>query len=345
MGRKRTIERMRNRTVLAFGLAMAISPAMASDTKIGFSTIGLSNTYDVVLADLVKEQGQKAGYHMLPPIDSQFNSVKQANDTLTMIGAGLDGLLIQVVDGKAIKVVLDRAAAAKVPVVAVDVGPNEGGGKVAMTVTAAATVLANNACDALAKLMDDKGKVLEIQGSFANQIGIDRSTGFNDCMKQRHPNIKVISKQGDWKSDKATSIVQTAMGSDPDIHGIYLASDAAYLSSVLSALKRLDAYHKRGEAGHIPIVSIDGSSYAHEQIRQGYLDVAIGQPMTGYVQWGLYYLKGAMDGKTFAAGPTDHGSTIVQQADGNLVDILPPAIITKDNVESPQLWGNHSTVK
>jgi ABC-type sugar transport system substrate-binding protein len=331
--------------MLAASMLGTVSPALADDVKVGFSTIGLSNTYNVVLAELIKEGGEKNGYHMLPPVDSQFNSVKQANDTLTVMGAGLNGLLIQIVDGKAIKGVLDRAEAAKIPVVAVDVGPSEGAGKVAMTVTASASVLATQACESLAKLMDGKGKVLEIQGAFINQMSIDRSTGFTECMKQSYPNIQVISKQGEWKADRATSIVQTVMGTDPDIGGIYLASDAAYLSSTLSALKRLDMYHKAGEEGHIKIVSIDGSPFAHQQIRDGYLDIAVGQPMLGYVQWGLFYLKGAMEGKTFKAGPTDHGSEIVQQADGNLSDVLPPAIITKANVEDPQLWGNHSAVK
>jgi len=86
-------------------------------------------------------------------------------------------------------------------------------------------------------------------------------------------------------------------------------------------------------------VSVDASPMAMTAIRDGWLDAAVAQPMTDYIDYGVHYLTRAIKGETFKAGPTDHGSTI-EERNGNLVDLLPTPVVTKDNVEDPNLWGN-----
>ena len=53
------------------------------------------------------------------------------------------------------------------------------------------------------------------------------------------------------------------------------------------------------------------------------------------------YLKEAIAGKTFAPGPTDHDSTIVEVAPGVLEDQLAAPLVTKENVDDKALWGNN----
>ena len=67
------------------------------------------------------------------------------------------------------------------------------------------------------------------------------------------------------------------------------------------------------------------------------------QPADAYAKYGMYYIKAAMEGKTFKPGPTDHDSTIVKLPGGILEDQLPAPLVTKSNVDDPKLWGN--TVK
>ena len=52
------------------------------------------------------------------------------------------------------------------------------------------------------------------------------------------------------------------------------------------------------------------------------------------------YLKEAMAGKTFAAGPTDHDSTILEVRPGVLEDQLSAPLVTKENVDDKSFWGN-----
>ena len=94
-----------------------------------------------------------------------------------------------------------------------------------------------------------------------------------------------------------------------------------------------------GEPGHIYLVSIDGTPYALEQVRQGLLDATISQPLNLYVKYGLQYLQDAVAGETFEVGETDHDSR-VEDFNGNLMDLLPAPIVTAENVDDDSLWGN-----
>jgi ABC-type sugar transport system substrate-binding protein len=196
-----------------------------------------------------------------------------------------------------------------------------------------------DACGLVGKALDGKGVVLSLMGDQATLNGRDRTNGFADCMKKDFPNIKVIAQPTYWQAEKATAIAQTIVTSTPDLGAIYMQSDAVMLPGVLNVLKSAGKLKKVGEPGHIFTVSIDGTPFAHQKIREDLLDAAISQPMALYVKWGLFYLEGAVAGKSYAAGPTDHDSRI-EIFNGNPMDLLPAPTVTKANVDDPSLWAN-----
>jgi simple sugar transport system substrate-binding protein/ribose transport system substrate-binding protein len=98
---------------------------------------------------------------------------------------------------------------------------------------------------------------------------------------------------------------------------------------------------KVGESGHIVTVGIDGSPAGLGAIRAGAMDAIVSQPLDLYAKYGIQYIKDAMAGKTFKAGPTDHNSTVVKNGD-SLEDQLPSPTVTKANVDDKALWGNGS---
>ena len=65
------------------------------------------------------------------------------------------------------------------------------------------------------------------------------------------------------------------------------------------------------------------------------------QPADLYAKYGIMYLKEAIAGQTFKAGPTDHDSTIVEVAPGVLEDQLGAPLVTKENVNDKSFWGNN----
>ena len=114
-----------------------------------------------------------------------------------------------------------------------------------------------------------------------------------------------------------------------------------FLAPTLQTLKRKGLLHPAGEAGHVIIVSNDGIPQEFDAIRNGEADATVSQPADLYAKYGLMYLKAAIEGKTFAAGPTDHNSTIVEVAPGVLEDQLDAPLVTKENVDDKSLWGNN----
>lgn len=224
--------------------------------------------------------------------------------------------------------------------VAVDVAPEKG--KVAMVVRANNVAYGEKACEYLGKEIPS-GKVVQIMGDLASVNGRDRSEAFRTCVKEKFPKLKVLEIPAKWESDTAASKLDTLLNANPDIKGIYMQAGGVYLAPTLQTLKSKGLLKKAGAKGHISIVSNDGIPQEYDAIRKGEIDATVSQPADLYAKYGMYYIKAAMAGKTFEPGPTDHDSEIVKLPSGILEDQLPAPLVTKDNVDDPELWGN--TVK
>lgn len=321
---------------LASACGAAAVQAQESFTM-GYSVGFLTDPFQAIQVDLTMAEAEKAGLQTLPVANANGDAGKQITDFHNLIAQGAEGIIVVPTDSDAIVPALSYAAEQDVPVVAIDIGP--AGGEVAMIVRADNIRMGADACQQMGEALGGQGKVLSMMGDQATTNGRDRTTGFNQCMAENFPDIEVIEQPTYWKTDRATSVAQTVVTSTPDLAGIYMQSDSVMLAGVLNVLKSADRLTEVGEDGHIYLVSIDATPYALEQVREGWLDAAISQPLDLYVKYGLQYLQDAVAGKTFAVGETDHDSRI-EEMNGNLMDLLPAPVVTAANVDDPTLWGN-----
>ncbi|WP_405670239.1 MULTISPECIES: sugar ABC transporter substrate-binding protein [unclassified Streptomyces] len=290
--------------------------------------------------DYVPKMAKTQGVETLKTVNSNSDPSQQITDINNQLNQGVKGLVVAPLDSAAIEAGLDQADRKGVPVVAVDVAPDKG--KVAMVVRADNVAYGTKACDYLGGHITS-GKVVQIMGDLASVNGRDRSEAFRACVKKKYPALKVLEIPAKWESDTAASKLDTLLNANPDIKGIYLQAGGVYLAPTLQTLKSKGMLKKTGTAGHITIVSNDGIPQEFDAIRKGQIDATVSQPADAYAKYGMYYVKAAMEGKTFKPGPTDHDSTIVKLPNGILEDQLPAPLVTKDNVDDPKLWGN--TVK
>ena len=326
-------------TLLALGLLCTGSQARAAEQRLGYSAGFLTDPFQAVLVQQSLAAAAADGFHTLPATNANGDAGKQISDIHNLIATGAQVLIINPTDSEAIIPALIFAARKKVPVVAIDTAP--GGGTLAMVVRADNAEMGVEACQQIGKEVGGKGIVLSLMGDQATTNGRDRTTGFNACLKANFPNIRLIQEPTNWKADQATAIAQTIVTSTPKLSGIYMQSDAVMLAGVQNVLKSAHKLKKVGEAGHIALVSIDGTPLALQQLRDDELDAVISQPLNLYVKYGVYYAKAALAGQTFAPGPTDHDSTIV--AKGKIeMDLLKAPVITKANAADPSLWGNQA---
>jgi ribose transport system substrate-binding protein len=310
----------------------------SGDLKLGLSIPFLSTPFFVVMTDQVRSETDALGIDMLEPTNADQDAGQQITDVRTLIDQGATGILAALVDAGAIGPALDYAESRDVPAVVVDDKPSQG--KVFMTVRADNAGMGAQACEVMGKQLKGKGKVLSLQGNLATTNGRDRTDGFNECMAEKYPDVQIIERPTKWQTPAAADQAQTVVTATPDLAGIYMQSDSVMLSAVLQVLERAGKDAKVGEPGHLTLVSIDGTPPALDAIRNNRLDASISQPLDLYSKYGVEYLQAAKEGKTFKPGPSEHGSEIVKDENGNLMDLLPSPTVTKENVDDKGLWGN-----
>jgi ribose transport system substrate-binding protein len=329
------------------GLVLALAACGSSSTpaatgsapaggQIGYSESFLTDAFQVQLVKQLGSQASAQGVDLLPATDSNGDPAKQNSDIATLLARGVKGLIVVPVDSKAVVPAIEQANKQGVPVVTVDLGATAG--KIAMVVRADNVYMGKAGCESMGKLLNGQGTVLNLQGDLATSNGQDRTKGFTDCMASEFPNIHVVSKPMNWKPEECTAATQTVL-STQKIDGIFMGSESVCLAGVTQVLQTQQKLAKVGAPGHVVAVGIDGSPAALTALRAGTLDAVISQPLDLYAKYGILYIKAAMAGKTFTAGPTDHGSTIVKVGD-SFEDRLPSPTVTITNVDDPTLWGN-----
>lgn len=319
-------------------VASAASQPPDARFRAGLSLPFLASPFFVTLSTLTTQAAKSAGLDWLQPTDAGSDPGKQISDIQTLVNSGAKGLIVVPRDSDAIAPALKYAAAHHVAVVAVDVGLHIGQGVI--TVRADNLSMAKSACEAIGTALEGRGKVLELQGDLLNVNGLERTQGFERCMRKSFPKIELFARPTRWEQARAADATQTMLTVHPEIAAIYMESGSVMLPGVLSVLKQAGRAEKVGVSHHVFLMTIDGSPYELSRIRAGELDAAVSQPVNLYARIGIEYLRRAVAGEIFAEGPTEHGSRIVRSASGDLEDLLPAPIVTRANVDDPSLWGN-----
>lgn len=323
--------------VLVCGPAAAGCSQGAGSRRVGVVVPFLTSPFWEAYDRDIPRQAAREGVRVLPTVNSGNDASQQITDIRNLLAQNIDGLVVSPIDSAAIVTGLRAAQQRRVPVVAVDVAPDQG--KVAIVVRADNRAYGEKACRSLGRIVRS-GKVVQIEGDLASVNGRDRTAAFSQCVRRRYPHIRVLDIAAGWQADKAAAGLEALYSANPDIKGIYLQAGGVYLAPTLRTLQRHGALRPRGRRGHIAIVSNDGIPQELDAIRKGWIDATVSQPTDLYARYAMVYIKQAMAGKPFRKGRTDHGSTIVEVRPGILEDQLPAPLVTRANVNDPALWGN-----
>lgn len=169
-------------------------------------------------------------------------------------------------------------------------------------------------------------KVLELMGDLASTSGLERSQGFQQAAEDLGFEI-VSSLPTYWQSDTAYNDTLDAFQADPSINAIYCASDGVMADSVINALDQMQLLKNKGEAGHIIITTVDGTPGVIKYIKDGQIDAACAQPAFQMATDAVDYLTRALAGE--------------EKVDGCINNALAPVIITSENADSSEHWGNN----
>jgi ribose transport system substrate-binding protein len=201
----------------------------------------------------------------------------QVDKQIDMIQIALNkkpaALCIAALDSKAVVPLLQKAQAAKIPVIGFDSGVDSD-----IPVTTCATKnleAAGVAADKMAALIGGSGEVALVVHDQTSLTGIDRRDGFVNRMKEKYPNIKIVDIQyGGGDQLKSTDLAKAIMQAHPKLKGIFGSNEGSAIG-VVNAVKELK------KAGKLVVVGYDSGKLQTDAIRSGLMAGAITQNPIG----------------------------------------------------------------
>ena len=111
-----------------------------------------------------------------------------------------------------------------------------------------------NGADEMAKLLNNSGKIVELEGTVGSSAAVDRKKGFDEQLAAAYPDIEILESQtGDFTRALGKEVMESFLKTYDDIDGLFAHNDDMALGAI-EAIK--EAGLKPGE--DIKIVSCDG---------------------------------------------------------------------------------------
>ncbi|MCW1411261.1 sugar ABC transporter substrate-binding protein [Rhizobium sp. 1AS11] len=209
------------RTILigAAGLAALATTGLAkaqSAKRIGFMIWNTSVPFYSNLIKMADETARKNGISL----DIQSGNgdlATQISIVQQFIAQQVDMILIAPSDPKGIVPVIRQAAAANIPVMAVNTKADvSSGAKVLTYVGVDDFVFGQRQGDLIVKAVGEKAKIAYILGKLGTSAQLSREAGLMDTLK-KYPGIEILEKQAaDWDNSKALAITQDYLSKYPE---------------------------------------------------------------------------------------------------------------------------------
>lgn len=325
-------------------LASNVNFAAADNSKImvGITPKFLKDDFQTLLLDLSLKAFADKGFTLVGAPDPNGDIAAQVDALQNMLANGANAIVFSPIDSAGIVPAVKRANKAGALVFSIDDVP--AGGKVTATVRAdnynagvqgaeeMARRLANDTCSA-----DNTCIVLELQGALTTQNALDRSNGFADTLVKLAPKVTIIQRPTQWTADMAADATQNVLTQNPTLDGIFMASELM-ATAVNAQLNSAGKGAAVGEAESVIRVAIDGTPQGLKLIRMGKLDATVSQPLSAYATKIAELIELVSNGGTIKIGPRDDGRVIETPVGPQYQ--LNATLVTADNVDSDDLWGN-----
>ena len=296
-------------------LTCAIGTASAKELKLVGVTLGsLGNPFFVSMTKGVEAKLQEIGKDInVSVVSSDYDLNKQFSQMDSFTAAGVDLILLNAADPKAIAPAVKRAQEAGIVVVAIDVAA-AGADVTVQTDNVKAGQLG---CQHMVDKIGGKGNVVIINGPQVSSI-VDRVNGCKQVLDQ-HPEIELLSSDQDGKAsrDGGLNVMQGLLTRFPKIDGVFSVNDQMAIGADLAA--------KQLGRSEFAIVGVDGAPDVEAALRSDTL-------VQASVAQDPYFmaLKALEVGNEVLGGKKPAEPTV----------LLEPKLITRDNVKDYRGWSS-----
>lgn len=296
-------------------LALAASPCAAAQPKsykIGAAVYGLKAEFMQLWVNALKEHpAVRDGTVKLTVFDGKYDALMQSNQFETMVTQKFDDTLFVPIDIQAGAEAVEKAVAAKIPVVGSNTRVNSS--QLASYVGSDDTVAGQMEAEAVIEAIGGKGSVVILEGLIGQSAQIERRKG-NQAALARHKDVKVLEmKTANWSRAEALSLMEN-----------WLTAHAGKISGVIGqndemARGAIEAIKSKGLAPKsIAVAGIDGVTDVIKAVKTGTM-VSILQDAQGQAQGALDVLLRHIVGPTYQPRATlwsDYASAGLRWGDG-----------------------------
>ncbi|HWN97417.1 MAG TPA: ABC transporter substrate-binding protein [Methylomirabilota bacterium] len=238
---------------------------------VGFSQIGAESAWRTAETQSVQDEAKKRGVD-LRFSDAQQKQENQIKALRTFLAQGVDAIILAPVVENGWEPVLKEIKRANIPVILVDRGIKVSDESLYTTLIASDFVQEGRlAGEWLAKKLNGKGNIVELQGTPGAAPAIDRKKGFGEAIV-KNPGLKIIKSQtGDFTRSKGKEVMEAFLKAEgKNINAVYAHNDDMALGAI-QAIE--EAGLKSGT--DVIVVSIDGVKGAFEAMVAGKLNCTV----------------------------------------------------------------------
>jgi len=298
---------------LAALLALAGNAGARELKNVGVTLGSLGNPFFVTISKGAEEKAHRINPQVrVISLSADYDLNKQVSQIDSFIGAGVDLIIINAVDPKAIEPAIRKAQKAGIVVVAVDVS----------AAGADATVMTDNvqagelACDYIVKELKGQGNVIIQNGPQVSAV-VDRVKGCKGVLS-RSNGITVLSDDQDAKASRegGMNVMQVHLTRFSKVDAVFAINDPQAIGADLAARQ----LNRKG----IVITAVDGAPDIETALKSDTLIQA----------------SASQDPWAMAQKAVDVGNAILNGVrPGNPVTLMPSRLITRQNVADYKGWG------
>lgn len=238
----------------------------AKEKTIGLVISTLNNPFFVTLKDGAEKKAKELGYKLVV-LDSQNDSAKEMSNVEDLITQKVDLIMINPTDSKAVVNAVKSANAKKIPVITLD--RSSEGGDVVTHIASDNVAGGKMAAEFVAKTLNGKGKVVELQGIAGTSAARDRGKGFNEGLAASKDIMVVAAQIADFDRAKGLSVMENILQAQPEINAVFAHND----EMALGAIKAIEAAKRTG----ITVVGFDAVDDAVKAVEDGEMAATVAQ--------------------------------------------------------------------
>lgn len=294
--------------------AVAIAPASAKDlNKVGISVGLLGNPFFVATIKGIEDAAKKINPKVeVTSVSADYDLNKQVSQVDSFIAAGVDVIMLNAVDAKAIAPAVKKAQAAGIIVAAFDVSAPG----------ADVTVMTNNvkageeACQYLVDHTGGKGDYVILNGPASSSI-LERVKGCKNVLSQ-HPEIKILSddQNAEGSRDGGLKVFQSLLTRFDKIDAVFAINDPTAIGAQLAA--------KQLNRSEFIFTAVDGAPDIEKELASGTSMIKASASQDPYVMAGQSLTMAA----DLLAGKKPAEATV----------LLDPKLITAENLKDYKGW-------